>query len=187
MSTMDLLLSVIVIVQGVYLWRLWQAQRGPWGLRNLWEYVYSLSPMAGTIQLRDDKEGTSCWLGPSGITFSGPGETIETDSAMAMPRQGNHIRRIELAIGLSGRASLKLFGHRQIRTYLGDYEQPAELGVETCGDVRFKLGREILWTSKQEYGSSELAQIEQARKDVGALVNLHGDLLRRIEALEAQR
>ena len=39
MSTVDLLLSVVVIVQGVYLWRLWQAQRGPWGLRSLWQYV----------------------------------------------------------------------------------------------------------------------------------------------------
>lgn len=142
---------------------------------------------SGTIQLRDEKEGTSCRLGPSGISFSGPGETIETDSAVAMTRQGNHIRRIDLSIGPSGRASLKLFGHRQIRAYLGDYEQAAEVGVETSGDVRFKLGREVLWTSKEEYGSSELAQIEQARKDVSALVNLHADLLRRIEALEAQR
>jgi hypothetical protein len=143
--------------------------------------------MPGTIQLRDEKEGMSCWLSPSGISFSGPGETIETDSVMAMPRQGNHIRRIDVGIGPSGRASLKFFGHREIRAYLGDYEQAAELGVEASGDVRFKLGREVLWTSKQEYGSSDLAQIEQARKDVGALVNLHGDLLRRIEALEAQR
>jgi hypothetical protein len=187
MSTVDLLLSVVVIVQGVYLWRLWQAQRGPWGLTKLWQYVYSVSTMPGTIQLRDEKEGTSCWLGPSGISFSGPGERIETDSAMATPRQGNNIRRIDLAISPSGRASLRLFGHREIRAYLGDYEQAAELGVETGGDVRFKLGREVLWTSKQEYGSSELAQIEQARKDVGALINLHGDLLRRIEALEARR
>src|SRR5260370_39345397 len=98
MSAVDLLLSVVVIVQGVYLWRLWQAQRGPWALRNLWRYVHSLSPMPGTIQLRDDNEGTSCWLGPSGISFSGAGERIDSQREPPTLSRRNHIRRIGLSI-----------------------------------------------------------------------------------------
>ena len=176
MSTIELLLSVIVIVQGVYLLRLWHAQRGPWGLRNLWQYVYSVSPLPGKIQLRDEKEGTSCWLGPSGISFSGPGERIDSRREPPSLSRGNHMQRIDLSIDYNGRASLQLFGHRQSYEYLGEFAQAAEVGVEKDGAVRFKLGREILWTSKQEYGSSELAQIEQARKDVGALVNLQNPI-----------
>jgi hypothetical protein len=103
------------------------------------------------VAIRDDDRGTSCRLSAAGISFAGPGETVDTSSEAVRVR--DHIRRIELGIDTyTGRASLKLFGHREINAY-GDTEQAAELGVEKDTEVRLKLGREVLWTSTQGPGS----------------------------------